>query len=204
MAKPNLDTIMKGCSGSEEDAIRYIEENIAMTDPLTGLYNRNFFDITLNNALADIKREYKDISLLMIDFDNFKGFNTTYGHVGGDEVLRIVGNVIKNRARGSDIPARYRGDELAIILPNTELQMALSVAYELNQKVPKRPIELYNKNTGFKDEVRATITLGVSQALEEDSCESLIARADRYLYNAKEDGDRNCVFGPGGLYVSSP
>ena len=129
------------------------------------------------------------LSLLMFDIDHFKSFNDSYGHLTGDQVLRLVGMSLKQTIKGQDITARYGGEEFAVVLPNTALRQALTVADHIRRAVMAK--ELKKKSTG---EIlgRVTISVGVSMLKPGDDTDSLIERADACLYAAKRNG-RNRV-----------
>ncbi len=100
----------------------------SLTDPLTGLGNRKYFDRSIDMAVQNALASGEPLSLLMFDIDHFKSFNDSYGHLTGDQVLRLVGMSLKQTIRGQDIAARYGGEEFAVVLPNTALRHALTVA----------------------------------------------------------------------------
>jgi diguanylate cyclase len=125
----------------------------------------------------------------MFDIDHFKSFNDSYGHLTGDQVLRLVGMSLKQTIKGQDITARYGGEEFAVVLPNTALRQALTVADHIRRAIMAK--ELKKKSTG---EIlgRVTISVGVSILKSDDDTDSLIERADACLYAAKRNG-RNRV-----------
>ncbi|MDE2063865.1 MAG: GGDEF domain-containing protein, partial [Bradyrhizobium sp.] len=100
----------------------------SLTDPLTGLGNRKYFDRSLGTAVANALETGEPLSLLMFDIDYFKSFNDSFGHLTGDQVLRLVGMSLKQSIKGQDITARYGGEEFAVVLPDTALRQALTVA----------------------------------------------------------------------------
>jgi diguanylate cyclase len=167
------------------DAIR-VE---SLTDPLTGLGNRKYFDRSIERAVQIAIESGEPLSLLMFDIDHFKSFNDSYGHLTGDQVLRLVGLSLKQTIKGQDITARYGGEEFAVVLPNTGLRQALTVADHIRRAVMAK--ELKKKSTG---EIlgRVTISVGVSILKPDDDADSLIERADACLYAAKRNG-RNRV-----------
>ena len=136
------------------------------------------------------------LSLLMFDIDHFKSFNDSYGHLTGDQVLRLVGMSLKQTIKGQDITARYGGEEFAVVLPNTALRQALTVADHIRRAVMAK--ELKKKSTG---EIlgRVTISVGVSMLKPGDDTDSLIERADACLYAAKRNGRNRviCEVDPG-------
>jgi diguanylate cyclase len=161
----------------------------SLTDPLTGLGNRKYFDRSIDTAVQSALASGEPLSLLMFDIDHFKSFNDSYGHLTGDQVLRLVGMSLKQTIKGQDITARYGGEEFAVVLPNTGLRQALTVADHIRRAVMAK--ELKKKSTG---EIlgRVTISVGVSMLKPDDDTDSLIERADACLYAAKRSG-RNRV-----------
>ena len=161
----------------------------SLTDPLTGLGNRKYFDRMIEMAIQTAHANSEPLSLLMFDIDHFKSFNDSYGHLTGDQVLRLVGMSLKQTIKGQDITARYGGEEFAVVLPNTALRQALTVADHIRRAVMAK--ELKKKSTG---EIlgRVTISVGVSMLKAGDDTVSLIERADACLYAAKRNG-RNRV-----------
>ena len=161
----------------------------SLTDPLTGLGNRKYFDRMIGMAVQSALASGEPLSLLLFDIDHFKSFNDSYGHLTGDQVLRLVGLSLKQTIKGQDITARYGGEEFAVVLPNTSLRQALTVADHIRRAVMAK--ELKKKSTG---EIlgRVTISVGVSLLKEGDDTDALIERADACLYAAKRNG-RNRV-----------
>ena len=161
----------------------------SLTDPLTSLGNRKFFDRAIDTAVEQAATSGEPLSLLMLDIDHFKSFNDNYGHLTGDQVLRLVAMSVKQTIKGQDITARYGGEEFAVVLPNTALRQALTVADNIRRAVMSK--QLKKKSTG---EIlgRVTISIGVSMLQPGDDTDSLIERADACLYAAKRNG-RNRV-----------
>jgi len=161
----------------------------SLTDPLTGLGNRKYFDRMIEQAVQHALAGNEPLSLLMFDIDHFNSFNDSYGHLTGDQVLRLVAMSLKQTIKGQDITARYGGEEFAVVLPNTALRQALTVADHIRRAVMAK--ELKKKSTG---EIlgRVTISVGVSMLKQGDDTDSLIERADACLYAAKRNG-RNRV-----------
>lgn len=176
-------------------AIHSLQQNLeairaeTLTDPLTGLGNRRYFDRAVADAVTTSMTGGRPMSLLMFDIDHFKSFNDNYGHLTGDQVLRLVALSLKQTIKGQDIIARYGGEEFAVVLPNTNLPQALAVAENIRRAVMSR--ELKKKSTG---EIlgRVTISVGVSALQAGDDVYTLIERADLCLYAAKRNG-RNRV-----------
>jgi diguanylate cyclase len=176
-------------------AIHSLQQNLeairaeTITDPLTGLGNRKYFDRAVADAVATSVAGGRPLSMLMFDIDHFKSFNDNYGHLTGDQVLRLVALSLKQTIKGQDIIARYGGEEFAVVLPNTGPRQALAVADNIRRAVMSR--ELKKKSTG---EIlgRVTISVGVSSLQPGDDIYTLIERADLCLYAAKRNG-RNRV-----------
>lgn len=162
----------------------------SLTDPLTGLGNRKYFDRMIDMAVQGALASGEPLSLLLLDIDHFKSFNDSYGHLTGDQVLRLVGMSLKQTIKGQDITARYGGEEFAVVLPNTALRQALTVADHIRRAVMAK--ELKKKSTG---EIlgRVTISVGVSMLKQGDHTETLIDRADACLYAAKRNGRNRVV-----------
>ena len=161
----------------------------SLTDPLTSLANRKYFDSALDKYIGQSVASGEPLALLLADIDHFKVFNDTYGHLTGDQVLRLVAMALKQNVKGQDVAARYGGEEFAIILPNTTLRSALSVADHIRRAVMTK--ELMKRSTG-EHLGRITVSVGVAILHKDESGQSLIERADSALYTAKHFG-RNRV-----------
>jgi len=161
----------------------------SLTDPLTQLANRKFFDTALETAIADARAKNEPLSLMMTDIDHFKKFNDSFGHLTGDQVLRLVATSVKQNVKGQDTAARYGGEEFAIILPNTVLRSAITVADHIRRAVMTK--ELMKRSTG-EHLGRVTISIGVATLHKGDTPQTLIERSDKCLYAAKRHG-RNRV-----------
>ena len=164
-------------------------EQISMTDGLTSIQNRRFFDITYNRAWKLSLRERMPLALIMIDIDHFKVFNDTYGHLSGDQALIRIADEIKGVIqRPGDFAARYGGEEFVVMLMNTTGEGAAIVAEEIRRRIEELRIKVEEVQTAI------TVSLGVSSVIPADTMEpdELIDTADRALYKAKEAG-RNKV-----------
>jgi diguanylate cyclase len=162
----------------------------SLTDPLTQLANRKHFDVTLEKAIADAVEKNEPLSLMMTDVDRFKAFNDSFGHLTGDQVLRLVAMSVKNNVKGKDTAARYGGEEFAVVLPNTVLRAATTVADHIRREVMSK--ELMKRSTGEKLG-HVTISIGVATVRNGDTSQSLIERADACLYAAKRNGRNRVV-----------
>ncbi len=154
----------------------------SLTDPLTQLANRKFFDTTLEQAIVDAAAKNEPLSLMMTDIDHFKNFNDSFGHLTGDQVLRLVAMSVKQNVKGQDTAAHYGGEEFAIVLPNTVLRSAIVVADHIRRAVMTK--ELMKRSTG-EHLGRVTISIGVATLHKNETAQQLIERTDACLYAAK-------------------
>jgi diguanylate cyclase (GGDEF)-like protein len=165
-----------------------IEEAAAMAtrDSLTGLYLRGVFDFSLERMVLEHRRYEKTLSLLMLDVDDFKQVNDQYGHQAGDEVLRGIGEIILKSIRKADFPARYGGEEVAIIFSETPVDQAVAMAERLRLDVRRLFAE---RGPGI------TVSIGVSCIREPDvtTALALVRQADKALYKAKLAGKDKVV-----------
>lgn len=180
---------------ASKQEITELQENLeavrseSLTDPLTQLANRKFFDTSLDAAIAEARSRNEPLSLMMTDIDHFKHFNDMFGHLTGDQVLKLVALAVKQNVKGQDSAARYGGEEFAVILPNTVLRSAITVAEHIRRAVMTK--ELMKRSTG-EHLGRVTVSIGVATLQNGDTPQSLIERADGCLYAAKHHG-RNRV-----------
>lgn len=162
----------------------------ALVDSLTGLANRRGFEQTLASCLDGVNVHQAPSPCLMIaDIDNFKRVNDTYGHLFGDKVIRSVAQVLHQSIKGKDMAARYGGEEFVILLPDTPLQGAQSLAESIRATIEKGRIK---RNDADKVLAQVTISLGVASFKAGETASDFVARADQALYDSKEQG-RNRV-----------
>ncbi len=162
----------------------------ALTDALTSIPNRKFFESRLREAARDAIESGEPLSLLIADIDRFKQFNDTYGHPLGDQVLRLVARTLTDSVKGRDTPARYGGEEFAIILPQTRLKDAVGLANQIRNTIMRRRI--VRKNTG-DDFGTITLSIGVSCYRPGEPLLQTVRRADDALYQAKRAGRNRVV-----------
>jgi len=193
ITKPFLPKELKARVKKELQMQDMLEELkfLASTDSMTKLYNRRYFTKISEHILELAKREHKDLSLIMLDIDKFKNVNDTYGHQVGDDVIIILAKKLIDHQRKSDIACRYGGEEFVLLLPNTSLEEAKSVA----QKI-RKDIESLTVNFSSNQSLNFTISLGVSQVNidDEKNIEIALKRADDALYEAKESGRNKVCF----------
>lgn len=161
----------------------------ATLDALTGFYNRRQLEERIKQEVSGAKRQKRNLCTIMTDIDYFKNVNDTYGHAAGDLVLKNVSSVIKHQLRDYDIAGRYGGEEFAIILPYTKIEEAQMVAQRLRRAVENTKIDISKVNTDTDEKIiGVTISLGISEYKPGDNEKTLLQKADKALYKAKESG----------------
>jgi two-component system cell cycle response regulator len=163
----------------------------AITDKLTGLYNRAYFEHFLNLEIKRAARQNTPVSLLMVDVDDFKEYNDTYGHLVGDEILKALGRSIKDNIREIDMAARYGGEEFAIVSPNTDKVGAIV----FGERIRKRLFDYSFLPDIIQSGKKLSVSIGISVfPLEADSGDELIRKADIQLYRAKREGKNRVCY----------
>ncbi len=157
-------------------------EHLSVTDPLTGLLNRRYLEERLTEEIKRSDRHGYPMSFLMIDVDEFKSYNDNYTHPEGDKALQLVGQCLKESLRDADVAARYGGEEFSILLPQTNLEEARTIAERLREKIA---------TTTFPNR-QVTVSIGITGASStRDTAEKVISAADRALFEAKRQGRNN-------------
>ncbi len=172
----------------EEELLQ--EESIyeqATRDLLTGLHNRRQMVAFMRHYFERAQRGTSDLCLLFVDADHFKAVNDNYGHLVGDEVLRHMARLLSNHCRSSDLIARWGGEEVAIVLPDTLLDHASQLAERLRRAIDESVVRTAEESVSF------TISIGGTQLRPTDTLDTLFQRADENLYLAKEGGRNICV-----------
>ena len=157
----------------------------SIKDPLTKLYNRNYLYDFLDRKIKEAKKHNFPLSLAVIDIDFFKKINDTYGHLIGDCVLKSLARILQKHFRGSDIIARFGGEEFVVVLPFCDLKDACNRLELLRKEIES---EYFCKNN-----LKVTVSIGVTELKKEDDKNSLIQRADENLYEAKKSGRNKVV-----------
>ena len=161
-----------------------------LTDPLTLIGNRQYFDESLACLTAVATDSGEPLSLLFCDIDHFKNFNDKFGHQVGDQVLRLVAGLIKNTLRDGDVVGRYGGEEFGMILPATPLITAKAAAERIRGAIMAREVRKRGSEASFG---RITISIGVAQLRDGETSLALVRRADECLYMAKRSGRNRVV-----------
>jgi diguanylate cyclase len=159
-------------------------------DALTEVGNRKFFEKEISYALAEARDNAQPLTLLMVDIDHFKKFNDSYGHLVGDQVLRLVAHTLVENLKGRDVIARYGGEEFVILLPQTKVNDAEKVANQLRASLATKSIKRRSTNETLGS---ISISIGASEFCAGEDKDSFIARADGALYKAKQTGRNKVV-----------
>lgn len=167
------------------DAYKKMKQ-LAVTDTLTGIYNRYYFNNALEKEIYRAHRYERSFALLMFDLDHFKNVNDTYGHAIGDTVLLSLSNLVASCLRESDIFARIGGEEFVIILPETGEELSLEIAERIRKNIEKHP---------FESVKQVTISIGLVRHRPEEGLEELLKRVDSALYTAKNSGRNRVIVG---------
>jgi len=162
----------------------------SVTDNLTQLYNYHYLSVNMDKELTRAKRYPKDVGIVLMDIDDFKDINDTYGHLSGNTVLKSIAQIMKETIRQNvDMPIRYGGDEFLLILPETGLSGVKTVAQRLQDSIQEKPVVLEEGT-----EVRVSVSIGITAAKKNQALDKqkLLRKADNALYKAKEKG-KNCI-----------
>ncbi|MBX3580596.1 MAG: GGDEF domain-containing protein [Rhizobiaceae bacterium] len=161
-------------------------ERAALTDGLTGMQNRRYFDEALKEYLDEFRRVDKPVGLMIVDLDHFKQINDTHGHDVGDEVLKAVGNCLRDMTRYHDVVARLGGEEFAVVAPNMEMETMMRFAERIRKAIGGMAIVSGNVR------LKVTASVGIAIWDRKETADALYRRADQQLYQAKNTG-RNRV-----------
>jgi diguanylate cyclase (GGDEF)-like protein len=171
-------------------------EHQATTDSITGLFNRGHLDTRLLEEVERAQREHTELAVLIADIDDFKAINDRFGHQMGDAVLKQVGEIIRSSVRMFDVCARFGGDEFAVLMPNSDQASAFACAERIRQKAAQYVNSL-------DASLPLTLSVGVAVGGAQDGAASIVGRADRALYRAKDAG-KNAVRGEGDAAQPAP
>jgi two-component system, cell cycle response regulator len=163
---------------------------MAITDALTGLFNRRYMESHLATLIEQTKSRGKPLTALVLDIDYFKAINDSHGHDAGDDVLREFALRIRRSIRGIDLACRYGGEEFVIVMPETDMAVAAMVAERLRRRIAADPFAIQQGARG----IPVTISIGIAAVRgRDDSAAALLKRADQALYRAKRDGRNRVV-----------
>ena len=196
--KPFIAPIVKMRIRSQMKIVNLLQkvQNLIVTDFLTGIGNRRYFNIELNREWERAKRQQSPISFILMDVDDFKKLNDTHGHLNGDSALQLVADVIKSVVtRASDKAARWGGEEFAVILPDTVLAGASKIAEDIRAAIESNAVVLEDKSTAS-----ITVSMGIHSVIPERggdyNLNAFVSDADKALYQAKSMGkNRVCIAG---------
>lgn len=189
-----METLSNQAAVGYSNSILY-EQTI--TDSLTKLYLRRFLEIKTKEQIDAYGTTELNTALLMIDIDNFKSINDTYGHTAGDEILRIIAGILmdstrqydfKCATRPPDVPARYGGEEFSVLLPEISHKNALMVAERIRKNIEESNIVI------SENKIKVTVSIGMAFIIKNDSFVSIVERADKYLYEAKHTGKNRVCY----------
>jgi diguanylate cyclase (GGDEF)-like protein/PAS domain S-box-containing protein len=170
-----------------EDKLR----QLSITDSLTGLYNQRYFHTCLTRELERALRYHRTLSLICFDLDGFKECNDVLGHLEGDNILRLVGDLLPDIVRQSDLTFRYGGDEFFVLLPEADLKSAKATGEKIKDRFNEHwPYEINDKDDTVG---RVTLSIGVAELGTEETSESIVKRADVAMYEAKRRGGDRVV-----------
>ena len=182
-----------------EQSLRKVEE-VAATDPLTGLYNRRHFGKVSEQLWSEAHRYDQDLSCVMIDLDGYKQLNDTYGHQVGDQLLVMAGKVISANMRKMDVAARYGGDEFVLLLPHAASEEASGVATRIRDEFRQASAIILKRNQGV------TMSIGISSIRGSNASggDPLVASADAALYQSKDAGRNRIMVASGSAAIDPP
>ncbi len=168
----------------------------AMQDPLTGLYNRRHLEDRLGSELAAAQRHGRPLSLLMVDVDHFKNINDQFGHLAGDEALKMVAFVLRGAVRKEDVLARYGGEEFVVVARETGMDGAQTLGERIRRAVEKSRCAWQGQDLGVTVSIGVTVSVGLSEFVSGRTERELLEAADRALYLAKQAGRNRVVAVP--------
>ncbi len=177
-----------------EDRLRanyHLSMTLAVTDPLTGLYNRRYLESHLENLMQRAVQNDQPIGLLALDIDHFKAVNDTHGHAAGDEVLKEFATRVKRCVRFIDLAARTGGEEFVVVMPDSTREVCMAVAERLREAIAEAAVPVPDQDL----EIPITVSIGVSESQgASDSPAGILRRGDDALYAAKNSGRNKVVF----------
>jgi two-component system cell cycle response regulator len=162
---------------------------MAITDALTGLYNRRYMESHVGTLVEQAASRGKPLTVLVLDIDYFKSINDNHGHDAGDDVLREFALRIRKSIRGIDLACRFGGEEFVVVMPETDLAVATMVAERLRRRIATEPFTIQQGARALE----VTISIGIAALGAGDTAAAVLKRADQALYRAKRDGRNRVV-----------
>src|SRR5947208_5610672 len=162
---------------------------MAITDALTGLYNRRYMESHIGTLVEQAAARGKPLTVLVLDIDYFKSINDTHGHDAGDDVLREFAIRIRKSIRGIDLACRYGGEEFVVVMPETDIGVATVVAERLRRRIASEPFPIQQSAR----HIDVTISIGIAELSVKDTSATILKRADQALYRAKRNGRNRVV-----------
>jgi two-component system cell cycle response regulator len=162
---------------------------MAVTDPLTGLYNRRYMETHVRTLVDQAASRGRPLAVMMLDIDYFKSINDSWGHDTGDDVLREFAIRIKKSIRGIDLACRYGGEEFVVVMPETDMAVATMVAERLRRAIAGEPFSIQQEARS----IDVTISIGIAELGRDETAAMVLKRADQALYRAKRDGRNRVV-----------
>jgi two-component system cell cycle response regulator len=179
-----IKRVLRESEFKKERAILLKEmEQLAITDALTGLFNSRQFFHEIKQEITRSNRYARPLSLLVLDIDFFKRYNDTWGHIEGDKVLMNIGRIISSCMRSNDTAYRYGGEEFALLLPETDIEMACVVGTRIRESIAA---EIFKPEPGKTQTV--TVSVGASEFVDEEDFTAFIKRTDKAMYKSKQNG----------------
>ncbi len=194
--RKNFTILANATAIAMDNAVLHMKmQELTVIDELTGLFNYRYFRSKLSDEVRRAERYHQTMSILMIDVDHFKEINDTQGHQTGNIILQEIVSLIKRSVRDVDVVARYGGEEFVVLLPQTQIKHAMTIAERMRRNVEKS----YFTNFQGQREIRATISIGVAVYPDGvDTTDQLLDKVDQAMYRAKRDG-RNRVVDAGAI-----
>ncbi len=182
----SLEKLVQERTKELEEAKEVLQKLVSI-DPLTGLYNRRYFNEISKTLFNLSKRNNQPLSVLMIDIDRFKFINDSFGHMAGDKVLIHIAKEIMYSLRNSDVAVRFGGEEFLIILPGTPLQGATQIARKIKENIEREEIPVYDAQNNF---IKLTVSIGIAECecKSDQGIDDLVHKSDEALYQAKRSG----------------
>ena len=192
--KDALRAFLEGCRETAKAKNHYqiASISLAVKDSLTGLYNRRYFDVHHSAMVQQAEELNKPLTFMMVDIDHFKNVNDTHGHQAGDLILHQVAQRMQSCLRSIDLVARYGGEEFIVITNAAPTSLTFDIAKRISNAISGKPIMLNVEGVAIS--LTITVSIGAASRIEGDTSETLLARADKCVYQAKENGRNQDIY----------